>query len=83
VAACPPLERNCDTIEQNRQDLLAALGELGRIRHEWRLGQTLANLAMTAGRMNPGAVWEMEDDEALAAARILFEQSSAVETVVA
>ncbi len=37
-----------------RADLLAALEQLGRLRPEWRLGQTLANLAMTAGRMDGG-----------------------------
>ena len=39
------------TAEQTRRDLLAALDQLVRLRPEWRVGQTLANLAMTAGRM--------------------------------
>jgi hypothetical protein len=60
--------------EQTRTELLAALAELGRLRPEWRLGQTLANVAMTAGRMDPGGVWELEDDEALAAVRVLLRQ---------
>src|SRR6516164_4334442 len=34
--------------EQTRLELLGALAELARIRPEWRLGQTIANLAMTA-----------------------------------
>ena len=42
--------------EQTRAELLAALAELGRVRPEWRLGQTLANVAMTAGRMDAGGV---------------------------
>ena len=62
--------------EQIRPELLAALSQLGRLRPEWRLGQTLANLAMTAGRMGPGGVWDLEDEEALAAARSLIEQYS-------
>ena len=62
-----------------REDLLSALTELGRIRPEWRLGQTLANLAMTAGRLDAGGVWDLEDEEALAAARVLIEQHAEVE----
>ncbi len=69
--------------ERTRQDLLAALAQLSRIRPEWRLGQTLANLAMTAGRIDSGGVWDLEDDEALAAAMTLIEQHSEVESQVA
>jgi len=58
--------------EKTRVELLEALAELGRLRPEWRLGQTLANLAMTAGRLDAGAVWDLEDEEALAAARELL-----------
>lgn len=60
--------------EQTRTDLLAALSRLGQLRPEWRLGQTLANLAMTAGRLDSGGVWDLEDEEALAAARTLIKQ---------
>jgi hypothetical protein len=60
--------------DQTRRDLLAALTELGRLCPDWRLGQTLANLATTAGRLDPGGVWDLEDDEALAAAKTLIEQ---------
>jgi hypothetical protein len=69
--------------EQTRLELLAALAELGRIRPEWRLGQTIANLAMTAGRLDSGAVWDLEDAEALAAAKTLIEQHSEIEPGVA
>jgi len=61
--------------EQTRAELLSALAELGRLQPEWRLGQTLANVAMTAGRMDVGAVWDLEDDEALAAVRQLIAES--------
>ena len=71
------------TQEQTRQDLLAALAQLSRIRPEWRLGQTLANLAMTAGRLESSGVWDLEDEEALAAAKTLIEQHSEVESEVA
>jgi hypothetical protein len=60
--------------EQIRSDLLTALAELGRLRPDWRLGQLLANVAMTAGRMEAGAVWDLEDEEALNAARDLISQ---------
>ena len=59
---------------ETRSELLKALAELSRIRPEWRLSQTLANLATTAGRTDPGGVWDLEDDEALAAARTLSQQ---------
>ena len=65
------------TPEQTRVELLTVLSELSRLRPEWRLGQTLANLAMTAGRMEASGVWDLEDEEALAAARILIEQHTA------
>jgi hypothetical protein len=63
--------------ERTRADLLAALDELGRARPDWRLGQTLANLAMTAGRMDAGGVWDLEDAEALNSARELLAQAAA------
>ena len=59
---------------QTRTELLNVLNELGRARPEWRLGQTLANIAMSAGRMDAGGVWDLEDDEALAAARTLLSE---------
>jgi hypothetical protein len=60
------------TSEETRAELLAALAELGRVHPNWRLGQTLSNLAMAAGRLDAGGVWDLEDDEALAAARQLL-----------
>jgi len=51
-----------------RQELLARLGELSRACPEMRLGQLVANLAVVARGTEPGAVWEMEDEELLAAA---------------
>ena len=63
--------------EQTRADRLSTLAELGRLRPDWRFGQTLANLAMTAGRTDAGGVWDLEDEEALAAARQLVAESMA------
>jgi hypothetical protein len=42
----------------------------------------LANLAMTAGRLDGGGVWDLEDEEALAAARTLLEQYSLTQPLV-
>lgn len=63
--------------ERTRADLLAALGELSRARPDWRLGQTLANLAMTAGRLDAGGVWDLEDADALTTAQELLAQAAA------
>jgi hypothetical protein len=60
------------TTEETRAELLRELAELGRAHPNWRLGQTLSNLAMAAGRLDAGGVWDLEDDEALAAARLLL-----------
>jgi hypothetical protein len=43
----------------------------------------MANLAMTAGRLDSGGVWDLEDAEALAAVRVLIEQHSEIEAEVA
>jgi hypothetical protein len=69
--------------EQTRLDLLGALAQLSRLRPEWRLGQTVANLAMTAGRLDAAGVWDLEDDEALSAARALIDQYSDIDSAVA
>ena len=64
------------TTEETRVELLEALAELGRAHPDWRLGQTLANLAMASGHLDAGGVWDLEDDEALAAARQLLGQTA-------
>lgn len=63
-------------IEHGRGELIEALAKLLTLQPEWRLGQTLANMAMTAGRMDAGGVWDLEDDEALAAARQLADEAT-------
>jgi hypothetical protein len=65
-------ERPAMTTEDTRAELLEALAELGHAHPHWRLGQALSNLAMAAGRLDAGGVWDLEDDEALAAARRLL-----------
>jgi hypothetical protein len=62
------------TAEETRVEFLKALTDLGWTKPDWRLGQTLSNLAMAAGRLDAGAVWDLEDEEGLAAARRLLTQ---------
>ena len=50
-----------------RQDVLNALAEMSEAFPEWRLGQTIANLAVVARGATEGAVWDVEDVELLAA----------------
>lgn len=69
--------------KKTREDLIDALVKLSELRPEWRLGQTLANLATVAGRLDAGGVWDLEDDEALSAAMTLIEQDTMSETAVA
>lgn len=76
-------EKETTPSDQTRRELLEALAHLGNIHPEWRLGQTLANLAMMADRMEASAVWDLEDEEALAAARTLIEKYSEVGSDVA
>jgi hypothetical protein len=72
-----------NSVERTRRELLDALLQLSRLRPQWRLGQTVANLAMTAGRLDAGGVWDLEDAEALSAARALIEQSTGIDSQVA
>jgi hypothetical protein len=56
-------------------ELLAALAELRVLFPDWRVGQLVASLAQAAGRDEPGAVWDVEDEQLLAAARRLIERN--------
>ena len=62
------------TNDATRAELLKALSDLSKLHPDWRLGQMLANLAMSAGRTEASGVWDLEDDEALSAARRLLER---------
>ena len=66
------------TTQETRSELLGALAELGRLHPNWRLGQTLSNLAMAAGRLDAGGVWDLEDGEALTAAQRLLSRRAEV-----
>ncbi len=50
-----------------RQDVLLALAELSAAFPEWRLGQMIANLAVVARGATSEAIWDVEDEELLAA----------------
>ena len=57
------------------EELMAALSELRALFPDWRMGQLLANLAMAAGGTDAGAIWDVEDEQLLAAARRLIERN--------
>jgi len=57
------------------EDLLAAMSKLRALFPDWRMGQLLANLVTAAGRADPGAIWEVEDEARLVAARRLIERN--------
>jgi hypothetical protein len=56
-------------IDPARKDVLSLLEELSETCPEYRLGQMIANLAMMARGDAEGALWDMEDEELLAAAQ--------------
>jgi hypothetical protein len=68
--------------ETTNSELLAALAQLRRIHPDWRLGQIVANLATTAGCLDAAGEWDLEDEQALAAARSLIQQYSEYESGV-
>ena len=57
-----------------RAQLLKVIAELSEAFPEWRMGQLISNLATSAGKLESGAVWDLEDDEAITAAQRLLER---------
>ena len=55
-----------------RKDILNVLSELGESCPEIRFGQLIANLSYLAKGPSNEAIWDMEDEELLAAARKHF-----------
>jgi hypothetical protein len=55
--------------------LCDAISQLRTLFPDWRMGQLMANLTTAAGCLDPGAIWDVEDDQLLAAARRLIEQN--------
>lgn len=58
----------------HRQNLLNALGELSAAFPDWRFGQMIANLAVVARGATTEAIWDVDDDELLAAVRDQLEK---------
>ena len=57
------------------EELIDAMAELRVLFPDWRMGQLVANLVTAAGGMDAGAIWDMEDDQLLAAARRLLDRN--------
>ncbi|WP_337174726.1 hypothetical protein [Paludisphaera sp.] len=64
-------------LDPRRRELLSVLEELSEVCPEYRLGQLMANLAMLARGDEEGAIWNLEDDELLQAARKLLADAGA------
>jgi hypothetical protein len=56
-------------IDSTRRAVLSALEELSEACPEYRFGQMIANLAFLARGDAEGAIWDLVDEELLAAAR--------------
>lgn len=57
------------------EELIEAMSELRVLFPDWRMGQLVANLVTAAGGTDAGAIWDMEDEQLLAAARRLIERN--------
>jgi hypothetical protein len=62
-------------IVSQTDQLLEAVAELRTLFPDWRLGQLVANLVTAAGGTDAGAIWDMEDEKLLVAARRLIERN--------
>ena len=61
-------------IDPVRQQILEVLAEISEVAPEVRLGQLVVNLSYLARGLSSEAIWNMEDDELLKAARSHLEQ---------
>ncbi|MCB9765444.1 MAG: hypothetical protein H6739_37060 [Alphaproteobacteria bacterium] len=52
---------------EERAQVMAALLALWEAYPDWRIGQLVANVAMMARGVEPGAVWEMSSQEVVEA----------------
>jgi hypothetical protein len=59
-------------IASHTDEFVDALSELRVLFPDWRMGQLIANLVTAAGGVDAGAIWDMEDEKLLAAARRLI-----------
>ncbi len=56
-------------------ELLDAIAELRSLFPDWRMGQLVATLTQSAGVDGDGAVWDVEDEQLLLAARRLIDRN--------
>jgi hypothetical protein len=56
--------------------LLEAVAQLRVLFPEWRFGQMVANLTTAAGCQEPEGIWDVEDEQLLAAAQRLIANNS-------
>jgi hypothetical protein len=54
------------------EKLMTAIAELRSLFPAWRIGQLVANLTQAVGKDREGAIWEVDDEELLMAARRLI-----------
>jgi hypothetical protein len=57
------------------EELIEAISELRVLFPDWRMGQLVANLVTAAGGTDAGAIWDVEDEDLLVAARRLIERN--------
>jgi hypothetical protein len=57
-------------------ELMDAVSQLRLLFPDWRMGQLMANLLMASGAADGAAIWEVEDEQLLAAARRLINRNS-------
>jgi len=70
------VHRRFDSINVSvAEELIKAMSELRALFPDWRMGQLVANLVTAAGGTDGGAIWDMEDEQLLAAARRLIERN--------
>lgn len=60
---------------QTTDELLEAISELRALFPDWRMGQLVANLVQAAGGAKPADIWDIEDEQLLAAARRLIQRN--------
>jgi len=56
-------------------EMIEALAELRMLFPDWRMGQLVANLVMATGMTDAGAIWDVEDERLVAAARRLIDRN--------
>ena len=62
---------------KSSDELVPALAQLRLLFPDWRFGQLMANLATAAGAVDANTIWDVEDEQLLAAARRLIAKNEA------